>query len=141
MTQKQSAMRAEIKRIGSLGVCRALRLLVVGLLMVSSPPQGRAAASPEVPDIALLDSRGRLYQLRRAEARVIVLFFTANEWIAPSSGRRFQLVDASTEEPLGSAPEAVEAGIDRAVAAARAAFDDPTGWASWARNRWRPTSS
>ena len=38
---------------------------------------------------------------------------------------------ASTEEPIGSVPEGTNADIDAAVAAARAAFEDPTGWSSW----------
>ena len=35
---------------------------------------------------------------------------------------------ASTEENIGSVPEAQEADVDAAVAAARRAFDDPDGW-------------
>ncbi|MEV0640988.1 aldehyde dehydrogenase [Streptomyces sp. NPDC050619] len=49
----------------------------------------------------------------------------------PSTGASITPVDASTEQPLGQVPEGTEADIDAAVAAARAAFDDPTGWASW----------
>jgi acyl-CoA reductase-like NAD-dependent aldehyde dehydrogenase len=41
------------------------------------------------------------------------------------------VTSASTEEALGSVPEAAEGDIDLAVAAARAAFDDPAGWAAW----------
>src|SRR5688500_13175906 len=37
-----------------------------------------AAAPAEVPDVAMLDTRGRYYHLRRNDAKVIVLFFTAN---------------------------------------------------------------
>jgi aldehyde dehydrogenase (NAD+) len=54
-------------------------------------------------------------------------FFIANEWVAPSSSRQFTLVNASTGEEIGSVPEAVEADVDAAVAAARRAFDGP-GW-------------
>ncbi len=57
-------------------------------------------------------------------------FFIGNEWVAPSSDRRFTLVNASTEEVIGTVPEAVEADVDAAVAAARAAFDGP-GWSRW----------
>jgi acyl-CoA reductase-like NAD-dependent aldehyde dehydrogenase len=45
---------------------------------------------------------------------------------APASDRRFQVVNATTEEPIGIAPEGAEGDIDRAVAAARKAFDG--GW-------------
>lgn len=37
-----------------------------------------ADAPKEVPDFALLDTRGRYYQLKRNDAQVVVLFFTAN---------------------------------------------------------------
>lgn len=49
-------------------------------------------------------------------------FFIGNQWVAPSSDRKFTLINASTEEVIGTAPEAVEADVDRAVAAARAAL-------------------
>ena len=54
-------------------------------------------------------------------------FFIGNEWVRPSSDRTFTLVGASTEEVIATVPEAVEADIDRAVSAARAAFDG-SGW-------------
>lgn len=50
-------------------------------------------------------------------------FYIGGEWVAPSSKRRFDLINASTEEVIGSVPEAVEADVDRAVAAARKAID------------------
>lgn len=58
-------------------------------------------------------------------------FFIGNEWVAPSSGRTFELVGASTEEVIATVPEAVEADIDKAVAAARDAFDN-SGWPTMA---------
>jgi len=58
--------------------------------------------------------------------------FISGEWIAPSSGERIRAVSASTEEAIGSVPEAREADVDAAVAAARRAFDSPGGWPSWA---------
>ncbi len=55
-------------------------------------------------------------------------FFIGNEWVKPASDRRFTLINASTEEVIGTAPEACEADVDAAVAAARRAFVAP-GWA------------
>ncbi len=49
-------------------------------------------------------------------------FFIGNEWVKPASTRRFNLINASTEESLGTVPEGVEADIDAAVAAARRAL-------------------
>jgi aldehyde dehydrogenase (NAD+) len=57
--------------------------------------------------------------------------YIGGEWVDPATDRVISPVSPSTEQPLGQVPEAVEKDIDRAVAAARAAFDDPQGWASW----------
>ena len=50
--------------------------------------------------------------------------YVGGRWAAPASNRRIQLVSPHTEQPLGSTPEATEQDVDRAVAAARKAFDD-----------------
>ncbi|HWE90093.1 MAG TPA: aldehyde dehydrogenase [Pseudonocardiaceae bacterium] len=55
--------------------------------------------------------------------------FIGGEWAAPATDRRIDVVNATTEEPLGSVPEASAADVDRAVAAARRAFDD-SGWST-----------
>lgn len=57
--------------------------------------------------------------------------YLAGEWTAPSTDRKLKLTSPSTEEPIGEVPEATETDVDRAVAAARSAFDDPHGWANW----------
>jgi acyl-CoA reductase-like NAD-dependent aldehyde dehydrogenase len=57
--------------------------------------------------------------------------FIGGEWVSPSSTATIQVHNASTAEPIGSVPEASEADVDAAVAAARRAFDDPAGWSSW----------
>ena len=55
-------------------------------------------------------------------------FFIGNEWVKPASDRRFTLINASTEEIIGTAPEACEADVDVAVAAARQAHSrSPAG--------------
>lgn len=54
-------------------------------------------------------------------------FFIGGDWVSPASPKRFTLIDPTTEDAIGSVPEGVEADIDRAVAAARRAFDTP-GW-------------
>jgi geranial dehydrogenase len=63
------------------------------------------------------DSKGNILGSRNA-------FFIGGQWFKPASDRRFTLVNASTEELLGSVPEAVEADVDRAVGAARQAFEN-----------------
>ena len=49
--------------------------------------------------------------------------FIGGEWVAPHSGGRIDLVDPATEETFTQVAEASEADMDRAVAAAREAFD------------------
>jgi acyl-CoA reductase-like NAD-dependent aldehyde dehydrogenase len=57
--------------------------------------------------------------------------FIGGEWIEPQGSDRISVICASTEEPAGSVPEGANADIDAAVGAARAAFEDPSGWSSW----------
>jgi geranial dehydrogenase len=52
--------------------------------------------------------------------------YIGGEWIAPASDRRFNVLNATTEELIGIVPEGAEGDIDNAVAAARKAFD--AGW-------------
>lgn len=58
--------------------------------------------------------------------------YVGGEWTAPSSSSKITVVSPSTEEVIGSVPEASESDVDRAVEAARRAFDDPQGWSQWA---------
>ncbi|MEU9063628.1 aldehyde dehydrogenase [Streptomyces sp. NPDC048430] len=57
--------------------------------------------------------------------------FIGGDWVAPSSSATITVASAATEERLGQVPEAVQADVDAAVAAARRAFDDSSGWAHW----------
>ncbi|MFM7069707.1 MAG: aldehyde dehydrogenase family protein, partial [Actinomycetes bacterium] len=49
--------------------------------------------------------------------------FIGGEWVAPASDRTFEVINPFNLELVGAAPEAVEADVDRAVAAARAALE------------------
>ncbi len=49
--------------------------------------------------------------------------YVGGEWVPADSGRTIEVLNASTEEPMGSVPEGGAADVDRAVAAARAAFE------------------
>jgi betaine-aldehyde dehydrogenase len=46
-----------------------------------------------------------------------------NQWVAPATSDRLRVVSPSTEEVVGSVPLASNEDVDRAVVAARAAFD------------------
>jgi aldehyde dehydrogenase (NAD+) len=51
-------------------------------------------------------------------------FFIDGEWVEPSSGSTFDVIDSGTEQVYFSVAEAQAADIDRAVTAARRAFDE-----------------
>jgi aldehyde dehydrogenase (NAD+) len=57
--------------------------------------------------------------------------FIGGNWVRPSSAATIEVTSASTGEPIGGVAEAREADVDAAVAAARKAFDDPSGWSRW----------
>lgn len=50
-------------------------------------------------------------------------FFIAGQWVEPSGTRQFDVYDGTSEEVFLSVAEAEEADMERAVAAARQAFD------------------
>jgi len=51
-------------------------------------------------------------------------FFIGGEWVVPTSDATIDVIDSGTEEHYFTVAEAQGADMDRAVAAARAAFDD-----------------
>ena len=53
--------------------------------------------------------------------------FIGGEFTAPVSGEHFSTVNPASEEPLASVAQAGEADVDRAVAAARQAYDESWG--------------
>ncbi|MEU6341498.1 aldehyde dehydrogenase [Streptomyces sp. NPDC046977] len=61
--------------------------------------------------------------------------FVGGRWTAPSGHRTITVTSASTGERLGAVPEAGPADVDRAVRAARTAFDAPGGWPTWEPER------
>jgi aldehyde dehydrogenase (NAD+) len=54
---------------------------------------------------------------------VLKNFYIGGEWIKPQSDRKLELISPVTEECFLRVPEASEADVDRAVKAARQAFD------------------
>jgi len=63
--------------------------------------------------------------------------YVGGRWAAPASNRRIQLVSPHSEQPVGSTPEATEQDVDRAVAAARKAFESGPWQKMSARDRGR----
>ncbi|WP_040795731.1 aldehyde dehydrogenase [Nocardia higoensis] len=58
-------------------------------------------------------------------------FYIDGGWHKPATDATITVHSPSTERQIGTVPAAAPQDIDRAVAAARRAFDDPQGWASW----------
>ena len=58
--------------------------------------------------------------------------YIRGDWVSPSDASVIEVRSPATEEYVGQVPNGVNADIDRAVDAARAAFDDPKGWSKWA---------
>src|SRR3954467_15259363 len=48
--------------------------------------------------------------------------YIGGKWVAPSGRGTIDVIDAATEEPIGRIPDGNEDDVDRAVAAAAAAF-------------------
>ena len=51
-------------------------------------------------------------------------FYIGGEWVAPSTSATFKVLNCSTEEVMATVAEAQAADVDRAVTAARHAFDE-----------------
>ncbi len=49
--------------------------------------------------------------------------YIGGQWVEPAGGGRIEVVDPTTEEPIGSVPEGSADDVERAVAAARAGFE------------------
>jgi acyl-CoA reductase-like NAD-dependent aldehyde dehydrogenase len=50
--------------------------------------------------------------------------FIGGRWQRPSTAQRLTVISPHTEEPIGQTPEASAEDVDKAVLAARKAFDD-----------------
>ena len=58
-----------------------------------------------------------------AEIQVRDKLYIGGEWVDPAGAETIDVVNASTEEVIGRIPQGTPEDVDRAVAAARAAFD------------------
>ena len=50
--------------------------------------------------------------------------YVGGRWVDPAGSDRITVISPVTEEPFGSTPDATTEDVDRAVAAARLAFDE-----------------
>jgi betaine-aldehyde dehydrogenase len=57
------------------------------------------------------------------------------EQLEAADGQTFEIVNPASGKVVATAPLGGKADVDRAVAAARKAFDDPKGWAAWSATK------
>jgi acyl-CoA reductase-like NAD-dependent aldehyde dehydrogenase len=57
--------------------------------------------------------------------------YIGGEWVAPAGSDKITVTSPSTLETIGVVPDGTNDDVDRGVAAARRAFDDPSGWSTW----------
>src|SRR3954453_13188629 len=55
--------------------------------------------------------------------------------VGAAEGRTFEIPNPATGRVIATAPLGGREAVDRAVAGARKAFDDPRGWASWSATK------
>ena len=60
-------------------------------------------------------------------ARMVI----GGEHVDAADGQTFEVINPATGKVIATAPLGGKADVDRAVAAAQKAFDDPKGWATW----------
>jgi aldehyde dehydrogenase (NAD+) len=66
---------------------------------------------------------GTFDQQQALSQHVLKNFYVGGKWVKPQSDRTLELISPVTEECFLRVPEASEADVDRAVKAARQAFD------------------
>ena len=70
-----------------------------------------------------------------AEAPTIAQMVIGGQSVDAADGQTFDIVDPARGRTIATAPLGGREDVDRAVAAARAAFDDRKGWANWAAGK------
>jgi acyl-CoA reductase-like NAD-dependent aldehyde dehydrogenase len=70
-----------------------------------------------------------------ADAPIRSRMLIGGESVDAADGQTFDLVNPATMQVIGSAPLGGREDVDRAVEAARRAFDDRKGWANWAAGK------
>ena len=68
-------------------------------------------------------------------APIVAQMLIGGESVDAADGATFDVVNPATGKTIATAPLGGRADVDRAVDAARAAFDDRKGWANWAAGK------
>jgi betaine-aldehyde dehydrogenase len=70
-----------------------------------------------------------------AAATTVARMIVGGESVDAAEGRTFDVVDPASGRVMATAPQGGPEDVERAVQAARAAFDDRKGWANWAAGK------
>jgi acyl-CoA reductase-like NAD-dependent aldehyde dehydrogenase/thiamine pyrophosphate-dependent acetolactate synthase large subunit-like protein len=85
-----------------------------------------AEKGPRLLEVMITDKETDMSMMAKAavQPRAPEKFFIGGKWVEPLSNRKLDVISPVTEERILSYPEASQADMDRAVAAAREAFDN-----------------
>jgi len=85
-----------------------------------------AQKGPRLLEVVLKEEENQMNMIAKnvAAPKAPDKFFIGGKWVEPISNRKLDVVSPVTEEVLFSYPEASQADMDRAIAAARDAFDN-----------------
>ena len=67
--------------------------------------------------------------------RIVAKMIIGGRSVDAADGQTFDVLEPATGRVLASAPLGGKEDVDRAVAAARQAFDDPKGWSTWSASK------
>ena len=70
-----------------------------------------------------------------APALIAAKMVVGGQTVDAADGQTFEVLDPSTGRVMATAPLGGKEDVDRAVEAARRAFDDPKGWSSWSASK------
>ncbi|HEY7548331.1 MAG TPA: aldehyde dehydrogenase family protein, partial [Hyphomicrobiaceae bacterium] len=85
-----------------------------------------AEKGPRLLEVAITDKEDAMNMMAKIvpAPKAPEKFFIGGKWVEPLSNRKLDVISPVTEERILSYPEAGQADMDRAVAAAREAFDN-----------------
>ncbi len=72
---------------------------------------------------------------RTAPAQIAARMVVGGELVDAADGQTFEVLEPATGRTMATAPLGGREDVDRAVEAARRAFDDPKGWSSWSASK------
>ena len=121
-------------RIAGSAAGSAVRIVgsVAGRIIDSFHPD--RAIRPHHPRIATMTTEPQT-EPRSASDRISAQMIIGGQSVDAADGQTFEILEPATGRVMGTAPLGGKEDVDRAVVAARRAFDDPKGWSSWSASK------